>query len=246
MRLFLIHYWSTSGRGWLMGLLGLALVAPLAHAQPQNADALRAAVRAALSQRFASDMHRVQIRVKRTGGKAETVQQPRVEFRALDALPRGPAQVRVLHQQNGSWQRAGWALLYVAHFDSVLVATRTIEPGEQIERRDVQVRWTETTRFRGEPLAAATVGTDDPIFATRYLRKGRQLRANDVRPPYAADTGQSVTVEYRRGGLHMKLRCKAREPGFVGDVIRVYAPDTDAAYRARLVRPGLAEWIETL
>jgi hypothetical protein len=44
----------------------------------------------------------------------------------------------------------------------------------------------------------------------------------------------------------MTLRCKAREPGFVGDVIRVYAPDNDTAYRARLVDAGRATWIETL
>jgi hypothetical protein len=44
----------------------------------------------------------------------------------------------------------------------------------------------------------------------------------------------------------MMIRCKAREPGFVGDVIQVYAPDNDTAYRVRLVQPGRATWIETL
>lgn len=228
--------------GWLVGVLASGPV----RAQPSNADALREAVHAALAERFSADMHRIEVRIKRAGGTADEVVQPRVTFRSLDRLPRGAAQARVHRRREGRWQPAGWVLLYVAHFDSVLVADRTVRSGEEIERSDVQVRWTETTRFRGESLSTSTFDTASLLFATRYLRKGRLLRANDVRPPYAADTGQSVTVHYQRGGLHMEVQGKAREPGFVGDVIRIYVPDTDAAYRARLVEPGLAEWIETL
>lgn len=228
------------------GLLCLVVTAQPVGAQPSNADALRQAVRSTLAQRFPADVHRVRIRLERTGGGAGHVQQPRVRFHALDRLPRGPAQVRVYRRQDDQWQRTGWALLYVAHFDSVLVITRTVRASEPVTRSDVQVRWTETTRFRGEPLPITHIDGDTTLYATRYLREGRHLRRNDLRPPYAAHTGQSVTVRYRRGRLHLKLRCKAREPGFIGDVIRVYAPDTDAAYRARLIEPGLAEWIETL
>lgn len=233
--------WSGLLAGVLIGLLVLPV-----RAQPSNADALRDAVRTVLEDRFPSDAHRVRIDVKRVNGEAEQVEQPRIEFRSLDRLPRGAAQVRVYRRQEGRWESAGWALLHVAHFDSVLVADHTLRSGDEITRSDVQVQWTETTRFRGQPLPTAAFDVDHTLFATRYLREERLLRRSDVRPPYAADTGQSVTVQYRRGALQMKLRCKAREPGFVGDVIRVYAPDTDAAYRARLVEPGLAEWIETL
>ncbi len=235
--------------GGLLGglLMGWLVVAPAA-AQPANADALREAVRTVLAERFPDDeLARIEIRVKRASGDAEQVQQPRVAFRSLDELPRGAAQVRVYERRQDETRRAaGWALLYVAHYDSVLVADRTIRSGEEITRRDVRTRWVETTRFRGEPLSASVFDGEGPRFATRHLSEGRTLRAGDVRRPYAADTGQSVTVEYRRGGLHMELRCKAREPGFVGDVIRVYASGTDAAYRVRLIEPGRARWIETL
>ena len=126
----------------------------------------------------------------------------------------------------------------MAHYDSVLVTTRTIGPSDAISRDDVDVVWRETTRFRGTPLSAAVFQQDAPLRADRHLQSGRMLRENDVRPPYAVDTGQTVTVQYQRGRLRMTLRCKAREPGFVGDVIRVYAPDNDTvitspAWRAR-------------
>ncbi len=230
---------------WLV-LFGWLLAAPAAWAQPANADALHRATRAALADAFPDDVARLQIDVKRASGEAGTVSQPRVAFRPLDRLPRGAAQVQVYQRTNGQWTRAGWALLHVAHYDSVLVTTRTIGPGDAITRDDVRITWRETTRFRGTPLAATVFRHDATLRADRHLRSGRLLRENDVRPPYAVDTGQTVTVQYQRGRLRMVLRCKAREPGFVGDVIRVYAPDNDAAYRARLVDAGRATWIETL
>lgn len=239
--------WDTFRRSALLGGLLVGLLAALpTRAQPANADALREAVHDVLEERYASEMHRLEIQIKRTGGDADQVQRPRVEFRSLDGLPRGSAQVRVYRRENGQWERAGWALLYIAHFDSVLVADRTMRSGDAISRSDVRETWEETTRFRGEPLTASAFDEHRELFATRHLREGRTLRSRDVRPAYAADTGESVTVQYRRGALQMELRCKAREPGFVGDVIRVYAPDTDAAYRVRLVEPGFAEWVETL
>jgi flagella basal body P-ring formation protein FlgA len=230
----------------LIGWIGWMALVPAASAQPANADALRQATRAALAASFADEMHRLDIQVKRASGEAGTVDQPRVAFRALDELPRGSAQVRVFRREGDRWTRAGWALLYVAHYDSVLVADRTLSPGDRVTRADVRTRWRETTRFRGDPLTASAFERHDALYAARHLRTGRLLRQGDVRPPYAADTGQSVTVQYRRGALQMMIRCKAREPGFVGDVIQVYAPDNDTAYRVRLVRPGRATWIETL
>jgi len=232
--------------GALLIVIGWLLAAPAAWSQPANADALRRATRAALAEAFPDDLARLRIEVKRASGPAGTVEQPRVSFRALDRLPRGAAQVQVYRRTNGQWTRAGWALLHVAHHDSVLVTDRTIGPGDAITRDDVRITWRETTRFRGTPLSAAVFQQDAPLRADRHLRSGRLLRENDVRPPYAVDTGQTVTVQYQRGSLRMMLRCKAREPGFVGDVIRVYAPDNDTAYRARLTDAGRATWIETL
>lgn len=241
-----LGHWVASLRVLLIGWIGWIVVAPASSAQPANADALRTATRAALAGSFADDLHRLKIRIKRASGEAGTVDRPRVMFRSLDQLPRGSAQVRVYRRQGEQWQRAGWALLYVAHYDSVLIADRTLSPGTPLTRNDVRVTWRETTRFHGQPLDASVFARHDALYAARHLRAGRPLRDTDVRPPFAADTGQSVTVQYQRGALQMMIRCKARESGFVGDVIQVYAPDKDTAYRVRLTRPGRATWIETL
>ncbi|MEX1055510.1 MAG: flagella basal body P-ring formation protein FlgA, partial [Rhodothermales bacterium] len=62
----------------------------------------------------------------------------------------------------------------------------------------------------------------------------------------AAETGDHVTLNYRRGAVQLRLTCKARESGAVGDVIRVYSDDTRSMYRARLTARGKADWISTL
>ncbi|WP_243665177.1 flagella basal body P-ring formation protein FlgA [Rhodothermus marinus] len=80
----------------------------------------------------------------------------------------------------------------------------------------------------------------------RFVAAGQVLRADDLRPPYAVQTGETVWMHYRRDGILLRLRCQARAAGFVGDEIELYAPQTRATYRGRIVAPGLVEWIATL
>lgn len=203
-----------------------------------------------LADRFPGESNRLDVRVLRMSNDVEATASARVEFPVLNRVPRGRTQVRVqTHTGNNQWQDAGWAQVYVAHYDSVMMTRRTLSGDEEITADDVYVAWMETTRFRGEPLRASdfeAFRADHPLFATRRLSDGRALRESDVRPPHAATTGSRVEMRYIRRGVLLRVRCKAREPGFIGDVIRLYAPDTDVTYRARLTGPGTAEWIETL
>lgn len=230
----------------LLALL-LTVALPDTAASP---DPLRAAAEAALAARFPDAAGRLQVRVLRTADDAAFEAPLRVRFRALDAVPRAHAQVDVLAADGaGRWTEAGWALLFVAHYDSVVVPSARVTRDAPLTGGDWSTAWLETTRFRGEPLAPAALramAADGPVYATRSLAADRPLRAADVRPAYAADTGAAVRMRYERAGLALTLSCKAREPGFVGDAVRLYAPDTRTTYRARLVAPGEAEWIETL
>ncbi len=204
---------------------------------------------AVLAERFPTEAHRLEVRVMRTSASLEDPTAVEVAFPSLDQLPRGRTQVRLRAQTPTGPRDAGWAQLYVAHYDSVMITRRTLSGDDEITSDDVYAAWMETTRFRGEPFRAsdyAALRTEHSLYATHHLSDGRTLRQSDVRPPYAATTGSQVELRYERRGLALHLRCKAREPGYIGDVIRIYAPDTDATYRARLTAPGIAEWIETL
>lgn len=230
-------------------LAALAVLIPLAG-MGSAVDGLEAAAEAALAERFPDEAHRLDVRVLRTGGDVPTAAL-RVRLPSSAAMPRGHTRVDVLARAGAGWQKSGWALVYVAHFDSVVVARRTVERGAPVAPSDLGAAWLETTTFHGEPLRIADLdrlsaefGGD--LFAERRLREGRALRRGDLRPPFAADTGDAVALRFRRGAVALELPCRAREPGYVGDEIKLYSPDTDATYRARLLGPGLAEWTATL
>lgn len=230
--------------GWTL-LLAVLLAVLLAAGTMAPPD-LVAAAETALAERYPEEAHRLRVRLVRTGGdvSAEAV---RLAFPPDAALPRAHTQVDVLAQGPQGWTKTGWALLYVAQYDSVVVARRSVGRDEAVAPEDLTIAWVETTRFHGEPLTAAAYRALGPAyFARRPLREGRPLRRDDLRPPFAAETGAGVVLHYRRGTLALELPCQAREPGYAGEAVRLYCPETRTTYRARLTAPGHAEWVETL
>lgn len=228
---------------------GAALKGPAAVAFDEvSSETVRSTVEADFAERFPDIAPHLDVRVVRMQSAVETASALRVRFNQSDAIPRGHARIRLMALNEGSWNEAGWALLYVSHFDSVGVALNDVSPGQAVSPSDVTFAWMETTRFRGEPLRPHELrGPDDEtLFARRPLRAGEVVRTDDLRPSFAAETGQTITVTYRRGGLHMKLRCLAREPGHLGDIIRAYNPDTKSTYQVVLTGSGSAKWKSTL
>lgn len=211
---------------------------------------VRSAAESALREQFPGDFYRFDVRVVRTGGDLNPEAATRIVLPQAAALPRAHTQVDVLQGDGASgYVKTGWALLYVAHFDSVMTAQTTLKPGAAVSPSDVGAAWMETTRFHGDPLRPADFArlqAQGQAIATRYLREGGALRSADLRAPYAADTGEAVLMRYRRGRVLLHFPCKAREPGYLDDTIRLHSSETGATYRARLTGPGAAEWIETL
>jgi flagella basal body P-ring formation protein FlgA len=164
-------------------------------------------------------------------------------------VPRAHAKVDVLHEQNGAWKEAGWAILYVAHFDSVAVSMHDVSRGQAVSPSDVTGAWIETTRFHGQPFTMSrfrAIAPDGEAVAERSLSAGEPLREGDLRRPWAVETGDAVALRYERPGFFLELKTRARERGAVDDEIRVYCQDTGATYRARLTAPGRGVWLETL
>lgn len=164
-------------------------------------------------------------------------------------LPRAHTRVDVISTGDSGDVTKGWAILYVERYDTLAVPLRAIARGETIDQRDVTFARVETTRFHGTPLLAAhyrTMMATSGAVADRALVAGRPLRTNDLRAPWAVNTGEVVKMHYQRPGITLTLNAKAREPGSIDDAIRVYCSDTGTTYRARLVGPGEAVWLETL
>ncbi len=227
--------------------MGMLLVmALLAAAAP--ADSGRAAVQAAaaeqLAAQFPAEAARLEVRVVRLSGGADTVQAPRLRFVGLRGAPAGHLQAEVYAAE----ARAGAALLYVARFDSVAALGRALAPGEAPAEADLAAVWIETTRLpagllgRREALEAVRAGA----VAARRLAEGRLLKTGDLRLPDDTAAGAAVRMRFEQAGMSVQIPCTAREAGRAGEIIRVYSSATRAVYRARLTGEGEAEWVSTL
>ncbi len=223
---------------FFLSLLSLFVVMPVA-AQP-----LAEAAWQALAARYPAEAPALEVRIDRAADAVLNVDTPLVVWPADADVPRGRVQVRV---QDATGRDAGVAMLFVAHFDSVVVTRGAVASGDEVDASALEAVWRETTRLRGGWLRARDLATmPEALFATRYLRADVPLRPGDLRPPYAAEPGQPVDLRYTRGAVAFTLRAEAREAGHVGDTIRLFLSDTRTTYRARLTAPGEAVWVETL
>ncbi|MDQ7041196.1 MAG: flagellar basal body P-ring formation chaperone FlgA [Rhodothermus sp.] len=230
---------------WTIGmLLGLG---KLSAAEPVNVR-LQQAIDSLLAEAFPALKGHLVPRLVRY----QAVEASRFRLRLPPAVddPTGSLQVEIwMPDRQGTWRKAGWALFYVARYDSVVVTRQMLQRNEPVDPAALEIAWLETTRLRTPPLTPARLRQlqqQGPLLAKRAVAAGQILRADDLRPPYAVQTGETVWMRYRRGSLVLRLRCQARAAGFIGEVIELYAPQTRATYRGRIVAPGLVEWIATL
>lgn len=233
MTLVLVALWALSG--------------PALPPSPADEAAVVAAAEALLEASFPEAAPSLAVRVVKTGG---TWTPPlRLAFAvAPRGVPRAHTQTQVLVPgEDGSWRPAGWALLYVAHYDTVLVARRPLPRGTPVTPGDVAATWRETTTLTGEvltPAAFAALAAHGPLEVARSMRPGRVLRAGDVRTPPAALPGSPVLLRYERAGFRLELACEARSQAAVGSLVHLRCDGR--RYEARLTAPGHATWLETL
>ncbi len=136
--------------------------------------------------------------------RAVTRESARVELTAWDAPQRckgtfapapfessGRVAVRVRGKKCEAW---GWALVRV--IVPVATLSRDVKTNESMEGA-----WTVTeAETQGEVLAQVPTGAT----ATRWLRKGMKISANDVRT--GPKPGSSITVRVMMGGLSLEQR----------------------------------------
>lgn len=223
---------------------------PDVHAQDGRVVSVRRAAEKELVARYPKSPSSTNVRVRRLRGEIDTTARLRVVFADQRGTPRGLARADVhARESSGSWVETGWALLHVAHYDSVVTTRTRIRAGETVSPDMVEVARIETTDFVGSPVTTADYRSRlkrGKLVAARLVQSGRPLREADVRRPYAAETGGAIDVYYRRGRFSLRLSCKAREPGFADETIRVYCPDIRKTYRATIVAENAARWVETL
>lgn len=247
--------------GLFLGLTLVALVPLGASAQQADhplADRIRQAALRQLADQFPTSARRFEIRVDQIQSERHTADSVRIVLGSASRVPRARHQVdlevRVSDRaddraRGSSWRAAGWALLYVSHYDSVLVAGEHLSGGTAVSSDVLDAAWMEVTEARGLPLtteAYRRAREEDRTILKRSVREGSLLQESDLRGAFAADVGDPLTLRYERGPVRATLDCKAREPGAQGEVIRVYCGSTRSMYRARLTDAGSARWLNTI
>ncbi|WP_263787576.1 flagellar basal body P-ring formation chaperone FlgA [Salinibacter grassmerensis] len=236
----------------VFGLLGLIAASGPQALRAQDSGAEAAVQRAAtqkIAARHPESADHLEVRVRRVRGTVDSTAQLRLELPDRGIVTGGLTRARVRARTASGWGDAGWAMLRVTRYDSVLTTRSRIEQGESIGPDDVSRAWMSVSDLHGDPLRASKFRAQrekGTLVADRYLRSERVLRTRDVRPPYAVDPGTDTDMYYRRGRVSFRLSCTVRETGFVEDVVRVYCPDTRKTYQARVRTEEAVEWVKTL
>lgn len=217
----------------------LALLIVLWAGFPPDSLLLHAA-EADLHARFPGRAHRFEVRLAQPWPSETTLSAPHIAWPRHPEVPKGRLQVEVT---DGGIVR-GRAWLFVAHYDSVVIARDGLAADQPIDATTVDVMWQETTRISSYLPARALA--DTVLVAARSVPEGRLLRPSDVRPPDAVQPGDLVRLTLLRNGMAFMVDTQARQRGHVGQVIRVFSPDTRATYLAQITHPGEARWVRTL
>lgn len=240
-------------RVFLSVLFGLLVVGgpQVLRAQDGGAEAVvQRAAKQKIAARHPGSARHLKVRVRRVRGSIDTTAQMRLELPDRGSVSDGLTRARIqTRESSGGWREAGWAMLRVARYDSVLTTRGRIDQGESIGPADVERAWMSVSDLHGEPLRPSKFRAQrkkGSLVADRHLRSERVLRARDVRPPYAVDPGTNTEMYYRRGRVTFRLSCTVRETGFIEDVVRVYCPDTRETYQARVRTEEAVQWIKTL
>ena len=232
----------------LWALLGGALAGQAQDGSPEAA--VQRAAEQLMASRHPESARHLDVRVRRVRGSIDSTARLKLELLNRGTVPEGLTRARVRTKgSSGGWRDAGWAMLRVARYDSVLTTHGRIKQGASIGPDDVERAWMNVTDLHGEPLRASEFrGQQEqgPLVADRHLRPERVLRTGDVRPPYAVGPGTDTDMYYRRGRVTFRLSCTVREPGFVEEVVRVYCSDTRKTYQARVQTEEAVRWVKTL
>ena len=202
-----------------------------------------------LISRYEASNAAFEVRVVRTGGDITKRGSIELIWPEQIDIPKALLRVHVQSRDPLANSYTGWALLYIAHFDSVLVLNHSAKNNDRVSDSDISTIWTETTRFHGTPLTPQhyrQLKASGNVYANRFLSEQRMLKATDLRNAFDVETGQQVIMTYLRNGITLELSCKSRNKGYKGDIIKLFSSDTQQMYKARILGPQKAIWVETL
>jgi flagella basal body P-ring formation protein FlgA len=106
-------------------------------------------------------------------------------------------------------------------FGTALFVKKRVNAGEPLDSANLEPIEAEWTRLNGQPLTAVTFA--EPQVAVRALVPGRPILVQDVKAAPRVRRGQTVSLLYTEGNVHVRLGGRALQDGAAGDTISVAA-----------------------
>lgn len=121
--------------------------------------------------------------------------------------------------------------------ETVLIPTRVIYPGEQIEAAALK----EVTLLEGKvapaDMAVALADLEGKI-AKRTLLPGRYVPVNALRDAYLVEKGAAVEMVFVAGGLTISAGAVTLQPGSAGDQVKVRNIDSGKILSGTVMADG--------
>ncbi len=119
--------------------------------------------------------------------------------------------------------------------DTTWVAARALPARATLAAEDIQ---SETRTFWGPPRAAARLRPAAGWEVRRPLAAGDELTALVVAPPQLVAAGETVSLEWSRGGIHIVLPGVALNGARAGETVRAYPQGRRKTVTGVAIAPG--------
>ena len=136
-----------------------------------------------------------------------------------DARPLGSCWVKVyLFKNNGIFQTVNLNL-QINLFQKVLVAKESIKQGQNLTPELFDVARREVTSLADPPIVSSQ--ELDGKSAARAMVAGRTLTQSLLQKQELVKRGDMVSIEYSSGSIKITASGEAKEPGYLGETIKV-------------------------
>ena len=153
-----------------------------------------------------------------------------VELKAYKNIPTG-----FIYFKN---KKVGTVRLYLLWSCEVLISKRDINPGERLNKRNVEKKRVYLSRCTQvkEPIENFVAGTS--------IKKGEIIKRSDLRKRFLVKRGEKIRVYYERGNIFIVFDGKALDNGFMNEEVRILPPFSDRVIKGKVIGEGTVKILD--
>ena len=228
----------------LLILISFLLLCTRVNAQSMKSY-IKDVIASQLQKAYPSDLYHFDVSVKWLPENIRKVKQDNINavtFRGV-GLPRDYVTYKLEYLDNGTLKKNN-IQVYVDVEQKLPVALRRLSSGHTITSDDIVEHWVNITKEDG--MFVSQPGKITGLVVKHIINKENPIRWNDLRRLPVIHPGDEVTLLYYMKGIRITLNCVARQPGAIGENVRLYSRETGKMYIGKVNGKSQAIWKKTL